>query len=328
MNYKEFCEKLKERVLKNEDWGIREDDFKFYPDNFKGTTAEDISFVRETNMKYNTLESDVLRGDFITIHNDHESSGCVARFEVAYLFEEFENEGWVRVDYILNENIKRIKDTETFSILYNLENYELIKEHLMVRPLNYARNKAGLKEAVYKEYGDMAFVVYIVVQDSVPDFYTTKVQKSWLEKWEKTEEHVYEDAFARTHKFWEPKLFLHTIVDMCSESVNPYDTNTPVLNKYEIPTLTNHRTMNGAMTLFYPGMMKRIYELMGGEYFVAFTSVHEARIHHCDIFSANVIWDSLKGLNEEYNTDDDVLSEFVYRYNSGTDALEIVDVES
>ncbi|MBP5281111.1 MAG: hypothetical protein J6Z22_01285, partial [Lachnospiraceae bacterium] len=59
--------------------------------------------------------------------------------------------------------------------------------------------------------------------------------------------------------------------------------------KYEDIAVTNFimlstfRTTNGAVAMFYPGVKERLAELFGGDYYVAFTSVNEARlypVHH------------------------------------------------
>ena len=45
------------------------------------------------------------------------------------------------------------------------------------------------------------------------------------------------------------------------------------------PTVTTTKQVNGAIAMFYPGVMERIAEMAGGSYYVVFTSIHEAKIH-------------------------------------------------
>ena len=38
---------------------------------------------------------------------------------------------------------------------------------------------------------------------------------------------------------------------------------------------------NGAIAMFYPGVLEKLAEICGGSYYVSFTSIHDVRIHPC-----------------------------------------------
>ena len=67
MEYLTFVEELKKHILKNEKWNISEENYKFYPDGYNAESDIEKEFIRNTNVKYNRVESDTLIGDFLNL---------------------------------------------------------------------------------------------------------------------------------------------------------------------------------------------------------------------------------------------------------------------
>lgn len=87
--------------------------------------------------------------------------------------------------------------------------------------------------------------------------------------------------------------------------------------------LTTTRTMNGAVALFYPGVQERLAQLMGGDYHVGFTSIHEAILHPVNRQSPENMRDSIHDINEVFPRDE-MLSNEVFRYYTGRKELAVV----
>ena len=45
------------------------------------------------------------------------------------------------------------------------------------------------------------------------------------------------------------------------------------------PPLSTVQAVNGAIAAFYPGVLERIYRMIGEEYYVAFASIYNVHIH-------------------------------------------------
>ena len=86
------------------------------------------------------------------------------------------------------------------------------------------------------------------------------------------------------------------------------------LERWEIPTVTTTKQVNGAVAMFYPGVKERIAELYGDSYYVVFTSIHEARTHCRGAFSPRLILRSLKETNQAFPAEE-MLSEKVFYYD-------------
>ncbi len=60
------------------------------------------------------------------------------------------------------------------------------------------------------------------------------------------------------------------------------------------PTITTVKKKNGAIAMFYPGVLEKLAEICGGSYYVSFTSIHDVRIHPISTVQPRRILRSLK----------------------------------
>lgn len=284
MEYTEFCRQLKRLVTENDDWNIAEEDYFFYPDGFTSGEDKDLTFIRDTNMRYHKLESDVLKGDFIVIETGPKDLRGICRFSLEYLFDEFKESGWDAVTRILNENISIAQRVDANDIISHIEEYDYIKDHLIIRPLNYPDNRNELYKCIYKQVGDIALVLYLIVSDNEETgLNTTKVKKELFESWGQDLDTVWDTAFTNTQVDALPRLY-----------VNPMDTYKPPyhkgafmalnsdikkMDKNCVPCITTTRQTNGAIVMFYPGVKEKIAQLYNDSFYVAFTSIHDIRTH-------------------------------------------------
>ena len=85
------------------------------------------------------------------------------------------------------------------------------------------------------------------------------------------------------------------------------------LERRNIPTLTNSRQLNGAISIFYPGVAERIANLFQNSYYIALTSIHEARLHCAGTIDPHQIRRIVRDTNRQYPNE--VLSNSVYHYD-------------
>lgn len=279
MNYKQFCEEFKRRVLGSKRWHIREEDYQFFP---KGYTAEP-EFVRETNMKYFTVESDELLGDFalITVRTDGEMAGN-CRFLLNTLYTQYLSNGWSSIMALVDQNYRAVKASRFNEVVKTLNDYDSVKEHLILRPLNYTEHQDSLKEAVYRLHGDIALVLYYVLSDDGTDLNTFKMRREIIECWSKGADEVFVEALHNTQVKALPRLYLDEVVNPPYQqgAFMALGSDVQKIELHEIPIVTTTRYLNGAIAMFYPGVLKRISQLYEHKsFYVAFVSINEAYLH-------------------------------------------------
>ncbi len=145
MTYEEFrSEILRKLEEKKNDLGYEQ--VKYYPDGFTSEEPGELSTIRNTNVKYHKMESDVLSGDFIIllVESQHHQ---VCRFSVSDLYEEFTKGSWEAVWTIINSNLAGSRKYAKLGIMELMEEnkYEALREKLFIRPLNYNDHRYELK---------------------------------------------------------------------------------------------------------------------------------------------------------------------------------------
>ncbi|SEL53547.1 hypothetical protein SAMN04487770_1129 [Butyrivibrio sp. ob235] len=291
---------------------------KLFEDGDSADNQADISFIHDTNLKYNGCKDNTIIGDFFRLTKSVKGDkALVCRLEGKYLFDEFENKGWDWIYEIVDSNISFSK--KAVNPIDNLENFEKVKDELIIRPLNYEKNKVFLEDKVYRMVGDFVLVLYVLVSETKDKITSVKVPFSCVEKWgmEDRIDDIFDKALSNSSIRY-PIRMIRTIVNDIEfgMSAGYMDIEESVTRIDDDDTLvcTCNNGPNGSVSLFYPGIMKRISDLYGGsDYYVAFTAAAEYHVHRCSAMEPETIKHSLDLCNREYP--DEMLSLTVYRYS-------------
>lgn len=318
MNYNEFCKELRNVVLSNGAWGISEDNYRFLKKGYIAANDTEKIIIEDANAKYFNRSSAELLDDFVMIYtHDNEMTAGICKFLAKDLYDEFCENGWENVIDNINCSIMYGKSVNTESIINSIHDYDAIKDRLIIRPINYTDNKYALKDAIYKLHGDIALVLHMIYADSEPfGLQTIRIYKNMTGDWGKDLDEVWEDALINTSKKYPVRVY--TKMFAITDPKNAKDIFAEEFNekvsKSNVPLVTTTREINGAAAMFYSGVKEKLAEMIGGSYYVAFTSLHEARIHSVDNFTARRVLFLLKGNNQDFPND--LLSRRVFKYDA------------
>ena len=125
MTYQEFCSSFLTRLTEKKDLGVKPGEIQFYPEGLSdGDEGYDERFVRETNLRYNQTESDVLIGDYVTVtKTKSEKLSQVSRFSLEELYDRQEEEGWDSVWRYVQGSIKAAGEMLETGVLEQMQNY-------------------------------------------------------------------------------------------------------------------------------------------------------------------------------------------------------------
>lgn len=284
--------------------------------------------VPEENVSFEKGENEGER-DRILIKTEYENGLTgVMGIEAASLFLLYKRGAAIEtLAKQVKNDWKKKCTSETLGILMDMEDYEKLKERLIIRAISFTENEKQLKGTVYRRFGDIALVVYLKLRETEYDFLSAKVQKQVLEKWGKEEKEVFDSAMINTHVLYPPRIYdwLHGNGKFGYREgafMNPLEPffleKGPQGN-----CLTNVKQLNGATALFYPGVAKRIGALLGEDFYVVFTSIHEAMIHGATTVAPEIIRASLESVNAS-NEKTEILSDKVYYYSRKNNSLTAV----
>ena len=302
MNYQEFVEMLMKKI--EEETGLRtefhEDDEKMSQDGiwvYISENKEGIHFLRlltkESYCKWKQKEATF--HDFVR--------------EVKQSAINFRNAG-------APDKIKQL--------MY----YDLVKERLFIRLINFERNKAELEDSFYKRIGEIAMVLYEKIADEDEGIVSCKVPSKYVDGWNLNKEEVFMAALKNTASMMPPKVY-----DMMRMLLNPeYDGEDIDAPDY-IPfkdemgnCLSTGQKTNGAVAIFYPGVARLFCDKINtDELYLVFTSIHEVMVHNARMIGPEDLASVLDDTIKEATPEGDVLTKHIYYYNAETDQIEMLE---
>lgn len=240
-----------------------------------------------------------------------------------------DDEDWIPFLEALKESIRYARSLESGLYKINRDNkhWATAKDRLIVRPIRYNNEfieSCKKTQFVYRQVGDVALTVYIIIKDEDGILSTAKLIKGLAEKWIEegtvTEDEIYSQAFRNTQERYRPCLYTN-IFDIentpfydCELMSNGYTVKR--LSDNTVTLLTTSRKTNGAIAMWFDGVKEKISDLYGGSsFYAAFTSVHEAMIHKVGTISVESIRRNVTETNRIFGPDD-TLSDLVWFYNA------------
>lgn len=208
---------------------------------------------------------------------------------------------------------------------------EWMSDRLFLRLIHREKNRELLETSVYKEYLDLAAVVYVLTED------TEKGVKSFLlpkTMWDALELGTMEEYFPKLLDSTR-QLFPETL--LCMERFLPEVRNAEGgecvwrirdvlpeerLIPQRIYILSNRRKVNGAAVMLYPELLKELGGRFGGDYYIIPSSVHEVLLLKASQEEGKGYLNRLiHEVNESQVAPEEVLSDHVYLYSYETGML-------
>lgn len=221
----------------------------------------------------------------------------------------------------LFEILRAAVQAQESTVISECSDYEKVKDELILRPLNYQYVKGELKDVPHIRIGDIALVLYAVMAHAAGDYFTAKMHRRQMKSWGRTDEEVLEAALVNTAFLYPPRLY--SVEDLLSWDGKRHEDGRFMAENESVRIrkgmrgyiLTNTLEINGAVAVFYPGVARKIAESLGEDFYIAFTSIHEAQIHSAGMVMPDIVESSLRDTNKHCNREEEILTNKVYCYN-------------
>lgn len=316
MSYEEFKGELFRIIVQQEEVQGRR--IRLLEKGYTTIDPQILNMICYINKIHFGREDTVVNADYILAVWGDGAVRSIMTWNVQEYFFKYQRGGWKEV---LTELLKKIQHAG-FSRQWLEEgkkNYNNICEKLILRPLNYAKNCGELEGSIYKRWNDIALTLYGVVYDSEEEYLTIKLNRKITDTWGIGDKELWEKAFQNTISFMPPRIY------PCSELGSNFrkeegrfmEPDACLMERrmsdilgYRLTTVKN---INGAIAVFYPGVKKRISELLGGDYYIGFTSIHEAVLQPTVSGTVQAMKDAIAEINTIF-PQEEMLSNRVYRY--------------
>lgn len=258
----------------------------------KGVIYEDAiakKVIRAVNLSDQGREETVLKADLLYAVWNKGQYDCMLYWPVRQFYDRYKAEGWQGVLPELAVAINR-DNVRKGTLPTQKDTYVEHRANLILRPLSFERCREELTNCIYWRFGDIALVMYLLVYDDPENFLSLKLEREITDKWGKRDAVLLTGALLNCSQRMPPRLYAGQnairYYDERGGIFMPGEKGVPVkINNCDPEQgnvgyrLTTTRRINGAIALFYPGVKERIAELLGGDYYVTFNSVHEVGIY-------------------------------------------------
>lgn len=257
---------------------------------------------------------------------ENSSGKQLCGIDVKDLYERcMEGSSMESISYSVQDEIEKLKTVGMLEGEMTPDSYQKIRKYLFVKPLNKKAHSLELEDAVHKDVGDIACVVYMMLSNT-NEYFCVKIKNQHLKQWKMTKEAVMEEALKNTCQMTPP--FIYT--NGKNKSGGSFmDNGAFCLSKSDkvmgVQLCTNAKE-NGAVSVFFPGVLQRLAQLMESDLYILFTSRNESSIYSVNESNLEDIKDELHIMETDYDNGiwyEDSLSEELCYYSRIEDKLSV-----
>ena len=264
------------------------------------------------DVKLDTVEKldDQYTGLMVRI--DDKPSAPIANLD--NFFREYQDSG--SLDMIMTRMAEVLQMEAPFiADLDALSNYAEVKKKLFVRLSLLDNSEAIIAGSPHTVISDMAMTYHIFVKcdDDADGFLSARITNAMLDGYGVSEKELHHDALRNTTFILEPKI------QSMLEALTGVSDDDPT-----IMIVTNQEAAYGAGILFCEGVMPHLADVMGGDYFIIPSSIHEMlAVPDNGTHTAADLLLMLTDANATVVRPEEVLSRHIYHYDSAKQLFEV-----
>lgn len=288
MNYEQFC-KLIERTIG-----------EFLPEELREC---------ETSLHYADKANNVKRVG-ITFQQLGENTSPTIYLEDYYQHfingDSFEDI-CVKIVETYEKCIEKGLDT-SFLEGFKLEN---LKDKITMRMMNFKDNRMFLREVPHKLVDDLAVYYVVTIHTDRESLATMLIRDAHLEELGISCDELHEIAYKNTREVYPPELrsMREKLKELKETDALPVKRNP----SDELYVLTNKVGQYGAVNILYPDIAEKAREIIGGDYYIIPSSVHECLLISKDCGpSAKNIGEMIREINMKQVEREEWLSDHAY----------------
>lgn len=194
-----------------------------------------------------------------------------------------------------------------------LQNYEELKGKFACKLIQRGKNEKLLNDIPYVPWMDLAIVVFVLLEVSPYGTATVLVRKEHLEIWGLTEAQLFDEAKKNT-----PILLPYQFCPMRKllREICPYAVDEGEEEEESLYVLSNKLRSFGAASMLYEGILEKVGQKLGENYYILPSSIHEVIVvPESKSPVKQDLEEMVREINETQVEEEEVLSDRVYYFS-------------
>ena len=252
---------------------------------------------------------------------------CFPLFDIHILYNKY-LENSCSMDFVLKFIDKHMEKCDNIFThgqsaynlyLYNIYNYEYVKDRILLKLINYEINTEFLEDKIYRRLADLA-IVYIILMPEVYGVHSTiTIKKDLFDIWNVSESEMYDQALLNMNRYEKISTMADAMYNPSSMSKENYE----LLKKLTcgMYVVTNAIYVDGASSFLCEKAQEELAKMSDGFYIFP-ASVHEMIFMIKDYMiddkkaAVSMMKEITKGVNTDILSNEDFLSDNIYYYDA------------
>ncbi len=213
--------------------------------------------------------------------------------------------------------------------------FEAVKDHIIVRLVNYEKNQVQLEECPHKRYLDFAITFRYLVNKDTAGLASSLIQNKEFEQWNINLDDLYHIALFNTMREfpWHTESLTRVVFDCLTECMPSQYTEElkermeeldQVEEKIPMYVLTNDVGLNGATCLLYDNVIRNFSVVHECNLYILPSSVHEViLVLETEDTNSDLLQEIVLDANQSAVGMIDLLSDNIYYYDREIDEISI-----
>ncbi len=205
-----------------------------------------------------------------------------------------------------------------------IDDYNKIKQNIIVRIVNYEKNKLQLENCPYIPFNDLAITFRWLAHKDDVGIATSLISNNEIERWDVSIGELYRVAIENSRRIFPAKItnmkaLFNEYIEECREYIDDYKDD-----QIKLYVLTNEIGINGATSMIYKDILKKFADQKESNLYILPSSVHEVIIvPEIYVDDKDYLKEIVKSANKTVVGLMDVLSDTVYYYNRSDNNISV-----
>ena len=200
--------------------------------------------------------------------------------------------------------------------------YPAVADSIYCKVIHRGKNLELLQEVPWQPWMDLAVVYYYQVEEGLIVGATILIRNSHLQRWKITASQLREKAWANTLEKLPPVM--QKLSQVLRQWGELQEVDEALLDGNPLYLLTNRKKCLGAVCICYPGQAGRIADILGADFYVLPSSIHECLIlPSTGRYSPEELQEMVRTINRTQLQPQEVLSDCIYYYDRTLRRLEL-----